>query len=57
MLNPASGGASAGVWGRTPAPLKIMLTESVNRTRLSAVSFLKYHPDKKIISGKNIITK
>jgi hypothetical protein len=30
MLTPAIGGASAGVWGRNPSAVKIMLTESVN---------------------------
>jgi predicted HTH transcriptional regulator len=32
MLNPACGGASAGVWGRNPSAIKLMLTESVNST-------------------------
>jgi len=30
MLNPASGGASVGVWGRNPSAVKIILTECVN---------------------------
>ena len=32
ILNPASGGASAGVWGRNPGAVKIMLNESFNST-------------------------
>jgi hypothetical protein len=32
MLNPASGGAYTGVWGRNPSAVKIILTESVNST-------------------------
>jgi len=30
MLNPARGGASAGVWGNNPSAVKIMLTEIVD---------------------------
>jgi hypothetical protein len=32
MLNPARGGAYAGVWGRNPSAVEILLTESVNST-------------------------
>ena len=32
MLNPASGGASVGVWGRYPSAISLRLTESVNST-------------------------
>jgi hypothetical protein len=35
MLNPASGGAYAGVWGRNPSAVKIILIESVNSTLIS----------------------
>jgi hypothetical protein len=32
MVNPASGGASIGVWGRNPSDIKLILSESVNST-------------------------
>ena len=32
MLNPASSGASVGVWGRYPSAISLRLTESVNST-------------------------
>ncbi|MCX9029268.1 MAG: hypothetical protein OIN86_13960 [Candidatus Methanoperedens sp.] len=39
MLNPASGGASAGVWGNNPSAVKIMLTESVDSTLICGFFF------------------
>jgi len=30
MLNPANGGASAGVWGNNPIAVKKMLTKNIN---------------------------
>ena len=35
MLNPASGGASVGVWGRNPSAIKIMLNEKASKKKIA----------------------
>ncbi len=38
-LNPASGGASAWVWGRNPSAIRLIMTKSVNSTLICGLFF------------------